>query len=166
MTSKNFRVLLLSPLLILSGCNPFCEDDFKEREGLTQLSERQGQWDSLGYRDYVLSYTGSCFGCDGTVTVMIENGAIQNALQVNAQGQEANLPDVDTLSFTTVDSIFEYIDARDQSVDVLKVSYDSSLGYPSSVYVDHMTNRQYCDGSGSDTVDDEISYSFEIVLTQ
>lgn len=165
MTNK-LRVLVPFTVLALAGCDPFCKDDFTAREGLLQFSERKAQWQGLGYSSYVLKYSKFCFGCDGAVEITIENGTVQSAVQVSGSGQTQNITDVDLVSFTSVEAVYEYIELLDQSVDFLKIKYDASLGFPEFIEVDPISDRQYCDGSGETVADDQFEYTFEVVLSE
>jgi len=151
--AKRRKFLAVTALILLGGCHPFCDDDFTQRVGMDQFSERKEQWQNLAIDTYVLKITLQCFCFHPYYEVSVVDGEVVSVQRpTNNGGALANVDEA-FITFGTIDAAFEHILQQNESVDILKVGYDASLGYPTSIEIDPMTDRQYCDGSGSSTID-------------
>ncbi len=158
------HIIYVVIILACTGCDVFC-DDGRERAGLNQLVERSEQWSALDYKNYTISYLSCGQICTGQV-ITLSNNIVTEVRSTGSSGSETFfLPNSDA-RFNSVDAIFDFVRELNVSVDVLKVQYDSPFGYPSVISVDPEAMRTNCDGSGSDTVDDEYTYTIQVEIDQ
>ena len=128
------RVLLsaILPLMLLSGCAIFGEDDDP-----SMVAQQRRQWERLGFDAYAYDLTIFCF-CPHVdpVRVQVRADTVFSAILV-----ETGAPVEQTFRARTIDELFEVIeDAIAQEADQLDVEYDEAFGYPSRIYVDYRIN--------------------------
>ncbi|MDX1811328.1 MAG: DUF6174 domain-containing protein [Gammaproteobacteria bacterium] len=152
--------------LLSSSCSIFdCSENDKERVGIDQLAERKTQWQGNQLSNYVLTYKQSCFCAAEINEVTITNGEVTAVVIKNSDGEPVrNVPADEFQNYYTVEKFFDFILEKNKSVDVLKVEYDSALGYPSYFFVDPHSHHCDCMGQCSDTIDDEYSYTISVTV--
>jgi hypothetical protein len=121
------------------------------------LQEKERQWAAQNIADYKYTLRISCF-CPpevvGPVVIEVRNRAAASVTVVES-GEPANAQYFSR--YDTVEKLFAVIQAAmDDNADSISVTYDSALGYPTHISIDHAKMA----------IDDEISYTitnFEII---
>ena len=161
------RIIFLFSCFLFGACDIIddCIGSNKERSGLTQLSERQTQWQGNQINDYLLVYSVLCFCAVEQKEVTVTNGEISRVVIKNESGEFLReIPENEFADYYTVNSFYELIMEIDKTADKFSVEYDSSLGYPTTIDVDPYAQRCDCSGSCSEAVDDEYSYQISVIL--
>ncbi len=130
---------------VLSACSGFAQQ-LPPMVGEYQKSLKR--WQQASLQNYDISYHRQCFCLAELVRplrVEVRDGRIASA--VYADDGSPLLPDLD-YDLKSVDDFFDLIaDAIDRSADKLHVSYDDTLGFPSSISIDYFKRM----------VDDEVT---------
>ena len=150
---------------LLNGCAFDCGGTDRERSGVDQLSERSAQWQANKLQNYQLSYSLKCFCMVDTKEITVSNGAIVKVLiKSNTGTLVREVPESEFASYYTVTGLFNLIADKDKTVDRLTVEYDASLGYPTKIDVDPVSQRCDCKGTCSSAADDEFTYVVSVSL--
>ena len=120
-----------SPRSVAGPDDPTTEGDSTR----TALDAARVRWEAAGLGDYRVTFSNSCFCPEdvrGPFTVTVRDGAVAEAL---FQGRAVA---VDPQRHLTVEAVFDRIEAAfDRDADVIRVTYDADLGYPTSAYLDY-----------------------------
>ena len=107
---------------------------------LAALAENRDKWDEQGGANYTFNFQRICFCLQDFVreaVVTVEDGRIAAAVFADtgeAVGQEI----VD--AYYTVDQLFGQIEeAVRESAEIIRVTYDEELGYPTDLFIDFST---------------------------
>lgn len=157
-------MLILLLLFLASACD--CTDNNTVRIGIDELTERQQQWQGNQLQNYQLRYSRQCF-CPASITeITVEQGQITAAVEKNEQEQIIVTASAEQLqNYWDVDDFFSEISRLDRDgVSKLEVSYDSSLGYPTTIAIDPNGQQCSCAGGCTETSDDEYQYQLSLTL--
>lgn len=162
---KNIKILCLILSVFLSSCGHSCDDSNNERSGLNQFSDRMLQWQGNQIVSYKLTYYIECLCINNTNEITVNNNEITKIEILTREGDLVReIPSEEYSEYYTINTFFEEIKKLNEVVDVLKVEYNSSLGYPTVIDVDPYSTRCDCNGRCSETVDDEYTYNIDIVI--
>ena len=131
MTRRFLRRAAILALVLASGC---IENRLTTPSG--QLQTAWSKWALTHPASYQMTYQKLCFcGETRAVIIVFRNGAIESAkyLDTGATAPTAGLP--------SVDDVFNIInDAVSRNAATINASYDATLGYPVSVFIDYFAN--------------------------
>ena len=137
------RAFLL-PLLLLTACSQTVPATSSAPE---TLDEARARWAAADLDDYRMTLTRSCFCPEyyrGPFEVAVDDGEVT---AVGFQGRE--LPADRVL---TVDALFDLLaEAYASGAARVEVTYDATLGYPTSLYIDQ----------DEQMADEEVGYTVE-----
>jgi len=102
------------------------------------LNDNHKKWISKNIKDYQYTFSWSCF-CppehNKPVVISVRNGILSSIKYADGSGP------VDKsryANYRTVEGLFEFLqDAIDRKAYRMRVSYDASLGYPTSASIDY-----------------------------
>lgn len=154
-------LIVLFPIL-LNSCILDCGDNGKLRKGTEELQTRQNRWESLQISSYTLIY--NSFANNTTYSqVSVIDGEITAVEIYSADGEFLNsISQSEFSSYYRVTDFFSLIENLDTYVDSLEITYDKTLGYPTTISVDPASEHCDCYGSCTDTIDDEYGYSIQL----
>jgi hypothetical protein len=122
-----------------------------------RLEAARTQWRNEGYTDYTIVLRRSCTNCQGgtePAAVIVRDGARVSATFVET-GQP--VPPGELPLYFTVNELFDFVEeAINADADEMIVSYNPLLGYPSSIFVDFVT----------ETLNEEMAYTVTSVESQ
>lgn len=134
MSKKRVTVPLLASLFYSFAA---CSSPLSTRE-IIALGDAEARWAERPFQAYTYQIVTSCGLCPYVMTretrVAVSNGSVIGAVLV---ANDSALGAGDLSSFTTIDGLFTQIE-RYQGEDWVKdvrVTYDSHLGYPTSISV-------------------------------
>lgn len=131
--------IVLAIVLLLSGCSVFGDSDTSD------LDVARARWAQAEISDYDYELAVSCF-CLGAGTYLVE---VRNREVSNVTPITVEVPPSTELAEKTIEDLFtELAGAYAQNAAAIEVTYNSGLGYPTSIMIDY--NHQ--------TADDEINY--------
>lgn len=129
------RVLFLSILVLSSSCTGLVEHT-SAADG--EFHRHLQKWRLAAINDYDIHYQKGCYCLadhQRPVQVKIRSGQIVEAVYIDDQ-QVVSLSSKNDLK--SVSDLFDLIDeAMAKPAAELAVSYDQSLGYPTSIYIDY-----------------------------
>lgn len=133
MTNRIFLFAIV-PLLLLTGCAIFGESD---DDDLSEVAQRQRQWQRLGIDAYEYDLTILCFCAHiDPVRVQVRADTVFSAFDPET-GEIVEEP----YRVRTIDELFDIIvDAEAREADRLEVEYDEVFGFPAHIYVDYRFN--------------------------
>jgi len=138
-------LLLSSAVLALSAC------DGSHAKTDPELAAARQQWDDAAIEDYQFTLYRSCF-CEvapdgaGSFVITVKSGAVDAVFH---RDSGVYLSDEQAADLPTIDDLFDRLDAAYRhGADEVEASYDPTLGYPLSIYIDR----------DAKVSDDEISY--------
>ena len=132
----SFRVVVVGFVVaLLSACSGLAQP---LPPVVAEYQENRQLWQQANLQNYDMSYQRQCY-CRTELLrplrVSVREGRIASALY--ADDGSILLPDLD-YDLKSVGDFFDLIaDAIDRSADKLHVSYDDTLGFPSSISIDY-----------------------------
>lgn len=105
------------------------------------LEENQRLWRDSGIESYTFRFqAGGSWFSTGVVNVEVHSGSVYSIVDA----ESGDPIDARSLSnYRTIDGLFEKVrDALDRDADVLSVTYDETLGYPTSIRIDYDENMR------------------------
>lgn len=155
-------VYLISVCILISSCDLICGDNDRQRSGFDLLTDRQTLWQENNIKDYVITYDVTCFCANEVKEVTVTNGTISNVvIKDHNGGILRQIPESEFAEYYTVTDLFNLIEDLNKTVDILKIQFDPTLGYPTTIEVDPHAERCDCTGCSS-VVDDEYTYNISI----
>ncbi len=106
----------------------------------TQFEANYKKWQNARIRDYSFTFQRTCF-CPREITrpvdLDIRNGKV-NSASFSDTGEP--LPQIASTNRVTIDDMFKAIEkGLDNNAEVVKVNYDPTYGYPTSIFIDQST---------------------------
>lgn len=129
MKTRMFITAIL-PLMLLTGCALFGEDD----DDVSEVTQQRRQWERLTIDAYEYDLTILCFCASiDPVRVQVRGDTVFSAVLV-----ETGEPVEEPYRSRTIDELFDVIeDAVAQDAAQLEVEYDEAFGFPTHIYVDY-----------------------------
>ena len=135
MRIKN-QSLLLVLCLVANGSGTFAAGESAQTQ--QQLNDNHSKWISKNIKNYQYTFNWGCF-CppehNKPVVISVRNGVLASIKYADGSGM------VDKTRYTnyrTIEGLFEFLqDAINRKAYRIEVSYDASLGYPSSASIDY-----------------------------
>lgn len=118
------------------------------------LPESETHWPTAGYNTYSYRFRWICFCWESlrrTVDIQVADGEVQRVTDAQTG---AELDAESASPYGTIDSLFDFLEeAKDQHADAIRVTYDPTLGYPATAWVDYR----------KDLADEEMGFEIEWV---
>lgn len=153
-TRSSRRILVLAPLALFAlSCG---DDPVPLPRNHVELLVNRDKWEHEGSPSYEYEFNWVCF-CPreyvARVLITVEDGEIVHILDVEKQ---TPLNPEEFGRYKTIDGLFDFVEGAIQSdADNVGATYNESLGYPESCYVDYDRG----------TADEEMGFSvYEVVL--
>lgn len=127
-----------APAILVAGLAAACGQPLSVEATSAAYGHHRAAWEAAGVRDYRYLFQRRC-ECPPEMTAPVEievRGGAVEAVMLSQSGAPVSpelLP-----AFPTVDDLFDLIDeALRRDADLLEVTYDSPLGYPTSLRIDY-----------------------------
>jgi len=162
---KYIQIIVILSLFFLTSCNieEDCNQTYIQRDGVYELTTKEAFWRESQISDYILEYDAKCFcGVVPTKVTVVDNQISKVEIQPWGETSYQEVSQDQYSNYHTVDNFFNIIKELNKTVDILNIEYDTKLGYPTKIEIDHHTMRCDCDGICSDAIDDEITYYLEV----
>jgi hypothetical protein len=136
---QHIRAIFLPCICSLIGCTgnglPGSSNSAQD-----ELDQNREVWESAGISNYSYRFQRSC-ECLPEVTrpfvVSVQNGVITEVRDFET-GEVLDEDGLGELRVSTVEGLFDVIqEAINDRADSISIEYDSELGYPSSINIDH-----------------------------
>ncbi len=126
---KKLLVSLSLVALLLSGCGLLPN---------SQLAAGRDRWQKAGISHYRYNLTVGCFCAFSQrtpLTIEVANGVVQSMTYKDGTPVPADQVSLFT-DYSTIDALFRYTGEALRQADEIKVQYDPTYGFPSSVQID------------------------------
>ena len=115
---------------------------FASEEDMARLESARDLWNAAQHGDYRFSYQKYC-DCDRDepkiTVVTVTNGVIAEVHHLfSGSDREVPARDGSLSEYWTMDELFDKIAAAYARDAAVRVNYDGSAGYPSSLYIDYL----------------------------
>jgi hypothetical protein len=138
LSMKKLQAVLLLILIIflpsLSGCDHSTENPSKNSDQ-SELDTNRDLWNESGISTYTYTYTRSCFCLpQEDIVVVVKAGNISEAFYTPSG---TYLSGDELAQLYTIKELFDLVqEAINSNVAVLKVTYNSTYGFPEAIYID------------------------------
>lgn len=131
------KFILITLLLILTACSA----------GGSEFSQNQKKWENANINHYRYELTVSCFCAfrdKMPLTIEVQNGQAVSMTYVDGSAVSADeQTSMGFSQYATLDDLFKYTEQRSKDAAEVKVTYDSTYGFPTEVSIDG--NKQIAD---------------------
>ena len=151
-------------LLVVSSCaqaTPRGEVAGEGNSPADAAEVHRAQWEAAGVSDYTWHVYVGCFCDSGTSTVKVVDGQPVELL-VDGEPSSIKLDQEHGIIPLTMEDLFDALDdAYTKHAEVVRVTYDQDLGYPSDISIDpnYGCSDPAPDGTYCTVSDDEMRYS-------
>jgi Family of unknown function (DUF6174) len=129
------KIILSVLVFILAACSM----------GGSEFSQNQKKWQNANISHYRFELNVGCFCAfrnNMPLTIEVQNGQVTSMSY--ADGTQVNESERTIFdAYSTLDSLFDYTAARMKDAAEVKVTYDSTYGYPNEVSIDN--NKEIAD---------------------
>ncbi len=137
------KFILITLVIMLAACSA----------GGSEFTQNQTKWQNANFTHYRFQLSVGCFCAfrdKMPITVEVQNGQV--ASMTYADGTSVDASEQANMGFdqyATIDALFQYTAQRMKDAAEVTVTYDSTYGYPTTIYID----------GSKQIADDELSLS-------